>query len=194
MAVEQLRQNAQAWSDIANLCGGLIALHKCNWHLIAWEYLAGHLTMVTSTSEQIIMHDCHGSLSCIMFLPPDQPNVGLSFRLCPNGDQLPHFTHLWDAVQRVCRSASSAHLNKSETRLHLWQCLLPKISYALHGTSFSTKQCSQINSVIWFLFSLFVLIGAVQSSNIRMMIIGQLLMMPILQRFRWMIWIWWTMS
>jgi hypothetical protein len=35
--VEDLRQNAQTWSNIADLCGGLIALHKCNWQLLAWE-------------------------------------------------------------------------------------------------------------------------------------------------------------
>jgi hypothetical protein len=30
--VEYLRHIAQTWSTLTDICGGLIALHKCNWH------------------------------------------------------------------------------------------------------------------------------------------------------------------
>jgi len=49
--VKDLQTSAQVWSNLVNICGGLIALHKCNWQLIAWELASGHLTMVSTTSE-----------------------------------------------------------------------------------------------------------------------------------------------
>jgi hypothetical protein len=82
--VENLCQNAQLWSTLADMCGGLIALHKCNWHLIAWELQSGHLTLAHSYSVPLVMMDCHGSMSTIPYLRPDQPNVGLGFRLRQN--------------------------------------------------------------------------------------------------------------
>lgn len=41
--VRQLGNSAQTWSNIVQICGGLIALHKCNWQLIAWELKSGYL-------------------------------------------------------------------------------------------------------------------------------------------------------
>lgn len=146
--VEQLRQNAQGWSDLADICGGLIALHKCNWHLMAWEISSGHLTLAQTSPTPLLMADCHGSVSTIQFLSPNQPNIGLGFHLCPNGDQTPHFNSLLDSVRRICCSAASAHLDEHETRILLRQRLIPKITYALHGSSFSEKQCNMVNSVI----------------------------------------------
>ncbi len=87
--VEHLRQNAQLWSTLADMCGGLIALHKCNWHLMAWELQSGHLTLTRSCPAPLEMMDCHVSTSIIPYLRPDQPNVGMGFRLCPSGNQLP---------------------------------------------------------------------------------------------------------
>ena len=147
-AVETLRQNAQTWTTIADICGGLIALHKCNWHLIAWEAISGHLNMVQSTDETLVMQDCHGTLSNIQFLSPDQPNIGLGFHLCPDGSQNPHYQHMHDGVVQMCRSAAGAHLTASDMYLLLRQRIIPKLSYALHGSSFSDSQCSRINTLL----------------------------------------------
>lgn len=84
----------------------------------------------------------------IQFLSPTEPNIELGFCLCLNGDQGPQFTHTHDAILRLCHSASGTHLNEHETNLLLRQCLIPKISYALHGSSFTKNQCSRINAVI----------------------------------------------
>ena len=146
--IELLRVNAQTWSNIADMCGGLIALHKCNWQLLAWEQKSGHLSLVTTAPDPLTMRDCHGSATTITFLPPDLPNVGLGFHLCPNGDQRPQFATLLAAINRLCRSVAGANLSENETRTLLQQRLIPKLSYALHGSSFSEQQCHKLNSVI----------------------------------------------
>jgi hypothetical protein len=112
--IENLCRNVQTWSTIADICGGLIALHKCNWHLLAWELKSCHLSLVQSTSKNLVMTDCHGSPSTIPFLHPDQPNVGLGFHLCPSGSQLPQYTHTYDGIRWLCLLVASAHLTKSE--------------------------------------------------------------------------------
>lgn len=146
--VQQLRHSAQTWSNIVQICGGLIALHKCNWQLIAWEINAGRIKMVTSTEEQLAMNDGKGSEAIIEYLPPDQPNVGLGYRICPDGSQTHHFQATLDAVTTLCHQAEGAYLTESEARQLLTQRLVPKVSYALRASAFSEADCRKINSQI----------------------------------------------
>lgn len=146
--VRRLQHSGQTWSDITNICGGLIAHHKCFWHLLSWEENNGHLVPAEATQEQLVLHDGKGAYAAITYLPPDEPNVGLGFSLCPTGNQLPHFTSTLAKVQELCNAAAGAHLSEGETQQLLTQRLIPKLSYALHGTSFTLKQCKQINTLI----------------------------------------------
>ncbi len=146
--VSTLQHSAQVWNKLVQICGGLIALHKYNWTLIAWEYLRGKHSLLTSTSERLVMEDSHGTLSVIDFLPPDQPNVGLGYRICPNGSQTPHFSATLDSLRKICQIVVTAHLTEAETRQLLWQRLLPKMTYALHVSSFTRSQCNKLNTSI----------------------------------------------
>jgi hypothetical protein len=146
--VAGLQHSAQTWSNLVQICGGLIALHKCNWTLIAWEVINGRCHMIASTTERLIMEDGHGTYSVIEFLPPDQPNVGLGYRICPNGSQSAHFTATRLALETVCRMGMGAHLSEAETRQLLRQRLLPKMAYALNASSFTKTQCYKLNSTI----------------------------------------------
>ncbi len=146
--ISNLQHSAQTWSNLVQICGGLIALHKCNWQLIAWENHNGVLRLVTSTDETLVMADGKGASATIDFLPPNQPNIGLGYRLCPDGSQTHHFQAIQKAVTAFCHKAMGAHLTESETRQLLTQRLVPKVSYALHASSFTTMECNTINSTI----------------------------------------------
>ena len=56
-AVSRLQSSAQHWSNLTSLTGGSIALHKCNWQLIAWEFFNGELSLVKVTKEQLLLED-----------------------------------------------------------------------------------------------------------------------------------------
>jgi hypothetical protein len=128
---------------------GRIALHKCNWHLIAWELSASHLSLVLSTPTTVIMRDCHRSPSTIQFLSQSQPNVGLGLLLCSDSTQLPHYHQTYKGVVHLCWLVAGSHnMSEQEMRLLLHQHLLPKMSYTLHGNLFTVQQCSKLNSVI----------------------------------------------
>ena len=146
--VRRLQHSGQTWNNLTNICGGLIAHHKCMWQLLAWTVVSGHLQPIQQPEEVLILQDGKGAHAIIDYVPPDKPNVGLGFRLCPDGNQLPHFEATLASIHRLCRSAASAHMTELEARQLLYQRLLPRLSYALHGTSFSRAQCYKINTCI----------------------------------------------
>ncbi|NCG03649.1 MAG: hypothetical protein GWP22_09365, partial [Actinomycetales bacterium] len=146
--LEANQHSAQVWRDLVSLTGGLVAMHKSNWQLIAWEFVKGKLEMVHSTDSQLVLRDEQGAYSVIKFLSPDQPNQGLGFRLCPNGDQEPHHTATLDAITKICANAKSAHLTQNEARMVMYERIVPKLSYAFGLTSLSKKQCHSYNTRI----------------------------------------------
>ena len=146
--VGQLQHSAQTWNNLINIPGGLLAYHKCNWQMIAWDSASGYMDMVQTTTQNIVIHDGRGAMSSIDFLPPSEPNVGLGFRLCPDANQDPHFQHVLTGIRTMCAGLGSAHLTEYEIRQLLTQRLLPKLTYALHLSSFTVRQCSQIDTVI----------------------------------------------
>jgi hypothetical protein len=146
--VKQLQHSGQTWSNLTSIFGGLITLHKCHWHLLQWEEVDGNLVLRRDTPEKVILHDGKGASSTIKYLPPNEPNVGLGFHLCPDGNQAHHFNFIRSAIRKLCKSSMTAYLTEDETRQLLNQRMLPKLQYALHGTSFSKTQCDSITSLI----------------------------------------------
>ena len=146
--VRRLQHSGQTWNNLSNICGGAIAHHKCFWQMLFWENDAGHLRPAKAMKEQLILLDGKGAHSVIQYIPPDKPNVGLGFNLCLDGNQLPHFQATLKKIQILCHSAAASHLSEGETLQLLRQRLIPKLGYALHGTSLTQKQCTTIDRCI----------------------------------------------
>lgn len=146
--IRRLQHSGQTWNNLANICGGSIAHHKCLWQLLSWEVRKGHLLPVQHQHEQLLLSDGKGAHTVIKYHPPDRPNVGLGFNLCPDGNQLPHFDATLEKIQSLCNAVVGTYLTERETWQLVRQRLIPKLAYALHGTSFSLQQCAQINKSI----------------------------------------------
>ena len=146
--VDKLQSSAQTWNNLINIPGGLLAYHKCNWQLMAWNGDSGHMDMIMETDQEIRISDGKGASARIDFLPPDKPNVGLGFHLCPNANQEPHFQHVISGIRAICTGLGSVHLTEHETRQLFSQRLIPKLTYALHLSSFTAAQCGQIDTII----------------------------------------------
>ena len=145
--VRKLQHSGQTWSNLTSICGGLIAHHKCFWQILAWE--KGDLPRPREDiKDELILHDGKGAYTRIDYLGPDEPNVGLGFHICPSGNQLPHYEATLKKITELCRAVAAAYLTESEANQLIRQRLKPKLSYALHGTSFTEKQCGKINSLI----------------------------------------------
>jgi hypothetical protein len=146
--IQACEHSAQTWSNLVDICGGLIALHKCTWQLIAWHLLHGRMTMIQNPHRALTLRNTHGTPTPILYLPPSAPNQGLGFLLCPDGTQTHQFKALSTEIHTFCGRINSAYLTETETRQALYQRLVPKLRYTLHLTSFSSKQCNKINSTI----------------------------------------------
>ena len=146
--VRKLEHSAQTWNNLINIPGGLLAYHKCNWQMIAWDSTSGYMDLIYNTTEELRIRDGKGAVAVIDFVPPNQPNVGLGYSICPDGNQTPQFESIYSAVQDICAGVSRAHLTESEVWQLLRTRLVPKLSYVLHLTSFTCKQCSKIDSLI----------------------------------------------
>ena len=106
-----------------------LTFYKTNWQPITWELRAGKLQLVQVTEERFIMEDDKGAYAVLQFLSPNEPNVGLGFRLCTDGNQDPLVWATLAAVRKLCESMAGAYLSKGETRQALWQRLVPKVIY-----------------------------------------------------------------
>jgi hypothetical protein len=146
--VRRLQHSGQTWSNLANICGGAIALHKCLWQLLTWESLNGHLQPIQHHTERLLLSEGKGASTIIYYQPPGKPNVGLGFNSCPDGNQIPHFDATLAKIQSLCNSVAGTYLTERETWQLVRQRLTPMLAYALHGTSFTPTQCTQINKCI----------------------------------------------
>jgi hypothetical protein len=148
VTMERLWADAQRWNNLNNIPGQTIAFQKTKWQILAWEVLKGDLQIKYTTDHTLVLEDNKGGVALIEFLAPDQPNKGLGYRLCPDGNQGPHFKALYDSVAELCSAISGAQLSEKEARQALWQRLLPKLDYGLHASYFSKQQCKQMDCLI----------------------------------------------
>lgn len=146
--VRNLEHSAQTWNNLINIPGGLLAYHKCNWQLLAWDTSSGYMDLRYDTDETVTIHDGQGARAQIDYLPPNCPNAGLGYLLCPDGSQDPQYQATYDTLRKLCTNLARAHLTESEVRHFLRTRLLPKLSYTLHTTSFTHRQCSRLNTLL----------------------------------------------
>ena len=106
----------------------------------------GHLQPIQEQTELLLLSDGKGANTVIRYQPPDEPNVGGGFNLCPDGDQRPHFNATLSQIQSLCTAVAGTYLTERETWQLVRQRLVPKLAYALNGTSFTHKQCIQKTS------------------------------------------------
>ena len=84
------RRAAQAWERILFASGGLLALHKCYWWVVAWRWIDGMPETVTAEDYPATLNLTNGNDPAavpITRLGPDDANVGLGFRMAPSGSQ-----------------------------------------------------------------------------------------------------------
>ena len=63
--VQKLQRSGQIWSELMDITGGSIALHKTFWRILAWEVANGNLRIVRATTERIVIEDGRGAFAVI---------------------------------------------------------------------------------------------------------------------------------
>lgn len=108
----------------------------------------GELKLVKATEERTILEDGNGAISVIDFVAPDEPNEGLGYKMCPDGNMKHQLQTVRECMGSLCGKVATTFLAEREVRQVLIQRLVQKLSYPLHLTSFIKKESTSINSII----------------------------------------------
>ena len=144
----KLQDSGQKWNNILELVGGLPALHKTNWQMIAYKEEKGSMKLVQHTDKTIRLEDGKGGYAIIQYKPPNEPNKGLGYQICPDGNQEPHHKATLESIEKMSKNCTGAYLTEREAKQVILQRYLPKMRYALITTSWSEKQCKAFDACI----------------------------------------------
>ena len=146
--IEKMRLSSKIWNETVRYSGQSLAYHKCAWQALGWKAVRGELKPIMAIDETILLEDHKGAISMIKFTPPNQPNKGLGYLLCPDGNQKQEYDVVMEKLKRISKSTSLAFLTASETKQLLYQRLMPALDYVLSLTSFTKKQCKKMDTVV----------------------------------------------
>ncbi len=146
--IERMKLSSTIWNEVVRYSGQSLAYHKCAWQALAWQVVRGELKPIMAVDETILLEDHKGAKSMIKFMPPNQPNKGLGFHLCPDGNQKKEYNVVMEKLRKISKSTSLSFLTASETKQLLYQRLMPTLDYVLNLTSFSKKQCKKMDTEV----------------------------------------------
>ena len=147
-AMEANRKSSTAWNRLVQLTGGALALHKTEWRALVWKTEKGRLVLERDTDERMVLEDGLGGHAEIEYKAPDEPNGGLGYRICPDGNQSHAYQDMKGSTDEYCRNIRSSHTNERETWSALDGRLVPKLAYKMQLTYVDEEKSDKIDTVI----------------------------------------------
>ena len=147
-----LNGGAQKWSNVQDVVAASTAFHKCMCQVLAWAVLKGSLAIDYAYTYEMTLHDVKGARTKIQFLPASQPNQGLGFNLAPDGKQSHELRARTNKINHMCSAAVSMHLSQAEANNMLRRRLVPQTTYGMRLSSFTQKECHQLDVLVLHTF------------------------------------------
>lgn len=138
--IKTLTRAAQAWERLLFASGGLLALQKCYWWMIAWEWEKGLLVAQPPSADRHQLRLTAGgddAATPIKRLSLDNSNVGLGFRLAPSGNQCQEIRHRTALSDSIAMRLTSSALTLNEAWTFYNAIYMPKIFYPSKVTTFA---------------------------------------------------------
>ncbi len=66
----------------------------------------------TNNNTETTNNDWAGAPTTIKYGPTDEPNIGLGYHLCPNGDQHHQHEHTYNSIKELCNNVAAANLTE----------------------------------------------------------------------------------
>ena len=148
--LQQARHNMQKHNNFVDATGGALALDKCRFFYIKYEFDKNHNATPMLTKDnpgELIIQTNNGPVT-IKRLEPDEARKTLGCLISPTLNQLPQLNELkkmiLDWKLRIIGSSLQNYL-----RIKAYNTVLkPRISYRLSTTSLSFSQCEQLMLLI----------------------------------------------
>ena len=145
--VEAFAAAAQGWERILFASGGLLALHKCYWWLIAWDWQKGLPECRDITSDQhrvALSNGIDSGAVPIKRLTMDEANVGLGFRMAPSGSQAQEISHRQRLSDQMAAKMNGATLTPVEAWVFYDAIYRPKVFYPAKLTAFTREEWDNV--------------------------------------------------
>jgi len=145
MVMVNLAVGTQSLANLFDVVSQSTAFHKCFCQVLAWKLVDGLYEIDYTTTHDIILKDSVGAPSKIRFVKAGQPNPGLGFHACPDGNQAHQFQARVEKIDHVCKAAQSICLDQREAASMLNTRLHTSTAYVMRLTQFTSKQCQQLD-------------------------------------------------
>ena len=144
-----MQRDATTWSRLLHTSGGKLALQKCLYYIVSWQWSNGHhspipainiqpkIQLQTDNNEEAICHkDCH------------QAHRTLGQYKTPTGDQQAQYTHMTMKSQTWLSAIREASLTRREALAAYESIWFPSLSYGLETTNLSFTELNNLQKPI----------------------------------------------
>jgi hypothetical protein len=148
--MDNMEHHEQMWVALVAATGGLLALHKCTWQILAWVAIAGCYLMASETTvkRELRLKDHRGSWFGIRRQAATKPNPSLGFLLCPTGNQTFEFEKRLKQEKECASRVATATLTQHKAWLALVTRVLPRVTYPFGLTRFTKQQLHKLAIVL----------------------------------------------
>ena len=147
--ISTMQKDATLWNNLLRISGGKLALPKCLYYIIGWEWKQGKASMIHANNIQpkIILNDGTQD-TAIRHLNYDQAHRTLGQLKVPNGNQSPQLSYMISKSTKWLTTIQAASLSKQEAEAAYKMIWFPSLSYGMGTTNLSFDELNQIQKPI----------------------------------------------
>ncbi|MGH7954578.1 MAG: hypothetical protein ACREOZ_01305 [Gloeomargaritales cyanobacterium] len=142
---------AQSWERLLYESGGQLALHKCFWYLLRWEWKGGTPTLVEEIDDQLEIALTSGlseHKEVIQRLSPSTGHRTLGVRIAPSGYWVAEQEYLMRIASTMSKKIVASHLKAYEAHVAFMTIYRPKIEYSSPVVGLTMREANEIHRPI----------------------------------------------
>ena len=141
-----MQHDANLWSNLLQVSGGKLALHKCLYYIITWQWHHGHASTVppSNISPKITLDDHTNSQVPIQHIDSNTAHRTLGQMKTPTGDQMAQIEFLSKQSTTWLSAIQEASLTRAEAQAAYETIWFPSLSYGLGTSNISYKDLDRI--------------------------------------------------
>ena len=145
-----MQHNATLWNDLLHTSGGKLALQKCLYYIVAWQWHHGHATTIQPNHIQpkITIHPANQEPSSIIHLDSNTAHRTLGQMKAPSGNQSKQIEYMKKRSQTWLHAIQESSLSRTEAQAALDMIWFPSMAYGLGTTNISFNDLNNIQKPV----------------------------------------------
>lgn len=147
--IASIQHDLQCWANLLHLSGGALAVAKTELYLLYWKFSSEGYPYLSTTGDHGITITSPTSSDALQVRssPPTSSFKLLGFHLAPDQNMRRQHSVLLAKAHRIAYAVSGSSVTSREAFLAYFSIYCPTISYVLPLTTFSKKECHQIQCI-----------------------------------------------